>query len=403
METDSPIDLLGRPSKIPVMFRMLLSSLVGISVLSAGQWERIGPGYKESEGITYNVLPHPENPEELLIGVRPQGMFLTEDGGGKWKLTSSPFNVSGGDGPNQDSVGRAPSNPDIVYAGLELKGVWRSDDGGRSWKDVAGKLPKGRARNGVSVAVHPQDPECVWLGTDGGIFKSTDGGKTWQRKTEGLPSGKAKDNNDVNQTISKILLDPQDPKRLLIGIYATGTGEPAGVWRSTDGGESWKALSRGIETGGVEDSPVWIQQDWILEMAQSEDALNALLIATPTKVYHSRDQGENWQEIVGEQAVAVAVHPGDGNHYFIALPDGGVKESSDAGRTWKDLSEGLPRGKTANAKPLKIEFTDSNGKKHIVDGMDKRFTHEVNSFAFDPKDPTVIYAAAHAGVYRLKL
>ncbi len=375
--------------------------VLGTALLSASEWKLLGPDYEISEGITYNVLPHPAKDGEVLVGVRPQGLMLTTDDGETWVRTSKAFAPDAGEGPNPESMERAPSDPQIVYAGLELRGAMRSDDGGRTWRDASRTLPKRRARNGVSVAIHPSDPDVVWLGTDGGLFKSADGGKNWRRLSQGLPTGKTTLDKDVHQTVSKILVDPRDPQRVVIGLYASGVGEPAGVWRSADGGESWVESGEGLASGEIEGMPVMTLKDWVLEMTQSASNPEVQLLATPIELYHSSDGGRKWVKLGDKKASAVAGHPTDPKHFYIGLGDGGVEESRDGGRTWTDLSAGLPRGQTANAEPITVEFTDTNGKKQILTGMDMRFTHGVIGFTFDPKHPEILYVAAHAGVYRL--
>ena len=170
-------------------------------------WQRLGPDYRPGEATCQNVLPHPRRTGELVVGARPTGLLLTIDNGRTWQHTSEAFNPDGTIGPNPESLARAPSSADVVYAGIESRGVRRSDDGGKTWRDLSQTLPKGRARNGVSVAVHPHDPQTVWLGTDGGIFKTIDGGRHWRRLTRGLPSGAVKSGNDVSQTVVKIIVD----------------------------------------------------------------------------------------------------------------------------------------------------------------------------------------------------
>ena len=135
------------------------------------------------------------------------GPTALTDYGKTWRHTSERFSKDGHIGPNPESMDRAPSRPETVYAGIESLGVRRSDDGGKTWRDLSKSLPKGGMHNGVSVAIHPIDPETAWLGTDGGIFKTNDGGKNWRRLKQGLPTGETKNSKSVTQTITKIFVD----------------------------------------------------------------------------------------------------------------------------------------------------------------------------------------------------
>ncbi len=370
----------------------------------AQTWQRLGPDYEPSEGLCYHVLPHPDRTQELLVGTRPLGLLLSTDDGKTWTRTSEEFPKSGNIGPNQESMARAPSRPDTIYAGIEKLGVRRSDDGGKTWRNLAATLPKGRARNGVSVAIHPTDPETAWLGTDGGIFKTVDGGEHWRRLTEGLPTGKGENNTDVNQTIAKILIDTENPDRLWLGMYASGLNEPAGVWRSNDGGESWSAASAGIDTGDQTVGPMTYRRDWVMGLARCIAEPKVFFVSTPFAVYRSEDGARSWVKLPHEGgAGALAIHPRDPKRLFLAIDGGRVKHSRDAGHTWSDLSDGLRLGREPNAPVYRVNFVGPDGKTQVLEGTDSRFVNKVASFRFDPRDPDILYAAAHAGVYRLDL
>ena len=368
------------------------------------RWQRVGPDFQPTKGLCYHVLPHPQRPAELLVGTRPQGLLLSLDQAKTWRRTSEKFPDNGNVGPNPESMGRAPSRPDTVYAGIETLGARRSDDGGKTWHDLSASLPKGRARNGVSVAVHPTDPETAWLGTDGGIFATNDGGRSWRRLTQGLPTGKAKSGKDVNQTISQIFVDPLKPQRVWFGMYACGLQEPAGVWRSDDGGLSWQPSSDGIQGGDQVSGPVTCRRDWIMGLARSASAPETFFAATPLAVYRSSDGAKTWQKLPHlKGGQAVAVHPRDANRVFLAVAEGRVEQSTDGGKTWRDLSAGLRLGRESGAPVYKIDFVGSDGKAQVLEGTDRRFQNQVLSFTFDPRDPDTLYACAHAGLYRLKL
>ncbi len=319
-----------------------------------------------------------------------------------WLHTCEAFDKDVTYGPNPESIARAPSNPEVVYAGIERYGVRRSNDGGRTWRDVSDTLPSGRAHNGVSVAVHPTDPMTAWLGTDGGLFKTTDGGQHWRRLTGGLPRGAVKSGSDVSQTVNMILVDPREPRRLCFGLYATGLNEPAGVWRSDDGGETWRSSSSGIDSGRQISGATTLQRDWIMALTRGESQPASFLAATPFALYLSTDGAATWKKLPrATGAGAVAIDPRDPRHLFAAAADGRVEHSIDGGQTWRDLSAGLRLGREPGATVWDLEFVGPDGKKQKFQAVPGRFRNQVVSFAFDPRDAGTIYACAHAGLYRL--
>ena len=154
-----------------------------------------------------------------------------------------------------------PRDPNRVFAAVlghpygpsDDRGIYRSTDGGLNWTRVLYKNPN---TGGCDIALDPSNPDivyaCLWQirqgpwedrnqydGTDGGLFKSTDGGNTWRQLTNGLPK-------DLVQT--HIAIAPSDPRRIYVivsttepGDYASGSG--LGVFRSDDAGESWRRIT----------------------------------------------------------------------------------------------------------------------------------------------------------------
>ena len=376
-------------------------SVFSIFNLSAEQWKRVGPNYKPTKGLTYDVLPDPRAPGVFIVGTRPQGLLKSVNSGKNWKRTSEAFPKNGNIGPNQESMSRSLSHPDILYAGIELTGIKKSIDNGKTWTSATSNLPKGRARNGVSTLIHPTDPNTVWLGTDGGLFKTTDGGLNWTRITKGLPTGKTQINNDIHQTIAKIIIDEKNPQNMWLGLYATGQNEKAGVWRSNDGGESWIHSSKGIETGIDSRDGYNINRDWVMSLDKGSSN-NDFIMSTPFAIYISKDSAKTWKKLNFEGgASAVAINPQNPQNMFAAVNEGYVKESRDGGKSWTDISRGLITGKIENAPVYNVRFKDADGNVKLLKGTDHRFTNKIVSFHFT-KNSTLL-ACAHSGLYELKL
>src|SRR5215467_12915171 len=144
-----------------------------------------------------------------------------------------------------------PGHPNLFYIGVNNGGVWKTDDYGRTWTPIFDDQPTGSIG---ALAVAPSNPDIVYVGsgeglqrpdlsTGDGIYKSTDGGKSWRHL--GLRDG---------QQIGAIIVDPADPNRLFVAVLGRpyGANEERGVFRSTDGGETWqKVLYKGENTGAI--------------------------------------------------------------------------------------------------------------------------------------------------------
>jgi photosystem II stability/assembly factor-like uncharacterized protein len=366
--------------------------------------QRLGP-YAPGSGIVYNVSVDPRDPQVMVAGVRPQGLLRTSDGGKTWVHVSPGLKTSGDAGPNPLSLARAPSSPNRLYVGMESLGAFRSDDNGATWRTVSEGIPAGRARNGVSLAVHPADSDHVYYGSDGGLFRSTDGGASWSRLTAGLPTGRMRGSRDVSQTIHGIFFDAVDPKRTLIGMFASGENEPAGVWVSGDGGDTWLASSRGIDAGATAQGPLTLRNDWVLAIAQAPGRPQTLYVSTPRGLYRSDDFGEKWQALPAPpvSATAIAVHPRDAaaDTIYLGSGNGAMHLSRDGGRTWFDVTGSLPTGRDPGAQVLKGTFRTPDGREVEVQGIDRQ--HQNAIYQIYPHGHGDAYIAARAGLYRLQL
>ncbi|MCJ7468498.1 MAG: hypothetical protein MUO53_17595, partial [Maribacter sp.] len=148
-----------------------------------------------------------------------------------------PANMSG----RITAIDAVTENPKIIYVGAASGGVWKSENGGTAWYPIFDDQP---TQNIGAIAIQQNNPSVVWVGTGEGnprnsmnlgmgIFKSLDAGRTW--KPMGL---------EATKTIHRILVDPQNPDVIYVGAMGDPftPSEHRGLYKTTDGGQSWKKI-----------------------------------------------------------------------------------------------------------------------------------------------------------------
>ena len=243
------------------------------------------------------VLGDLKQKNTFYFGATGGGVWKTIDGGSNWKNIADK-NFGGSIG----CVAAAPSDPTILYVGegestlrgnvSEGFGIWRTDDGGRSWKNLGLK----DTRHIIRIIIHPKNPDIVWVAAIGhlfgpneerGIFKTTDGGKSWKKVLY-----------VNNQTgCSDLIMEPGNPAVLYAGTWRIqrtpysleSGGDGGGLWKSMDGGETWKNISasKGLPKGlwgivGVTVCP------------SNSDKVYALVENPGGGLFVSNDAGESW-------------------------------------------------------------------------------------------------------------
>ncbi len=242
-----------------------------------------------------------------------------------------------------------PSQPNVFYMGVNNGGVWKTDDFGRTWNPIFDSAPTGSVGD---IAVSATNPDIIYvgsgeglhrpdLGVGDGIFKSTDGGKTWAHM--GL--------NDVQQ-VGRLVVHPTNPDIVFVaGLgHPYGANEQRGIFKTTDGGKSWKkVLYINHNTGAIQvefdpNNPEVLFADmWEHQEGPWE---NARFSGPNSGLYKSTDGGENWRKLTkglptaeqGLGRIGVGIAPGNSNIIFAtvdARQGGGIYKSEDAGESWK--------------------------------------------------------------------
>jgi len=245
--------------------------------------------------------------------------------------------------------------PNVFFMAPNNGGVWKTDDFGRTWTPIFDGQPSGSIG---AMALAPSDPNILYVGsgeglrrpdlsTGDGIYKSTDGGKTWAHL--GLRDG---------QQIGSILVDPRDPNRIFIAVlgHPYGPNAERGVFRSTDGGQTFqKILYKDENTGAIDlafdpSNPQTLYADlWASRRGPwtAGDSYNA----PGSGLYKSTDGGDHWAQLtkglpdwehdkLGRIGIGIAPSNPRRMYAMVDSPTkGGVYRSEDAGDSWKMVNE----------------------------------------------------------------
>lgn len=335
----------------------------------------IGPALMS--GRISDIVIHPRNENVWYVTAGSGGVWKTENSGTTWK---SLF-----DGQQSYSIGCIaldPQNPEIVWVGTGENvggrhisygdGIYKSEDGGKSWKNMGLNASEHLSK----IIIHPTNSEIMWVASQGplwskggerGVYKTTDGGKTWKR-TLG-------DDEWVGAT--DMLIDPRNPDVLYAATWQRhrtvagylGGGPGTAIHKSTDGGETWNKLTNGLPSGNMGKIGLAISP-------QLPDVIYAAieLDRRTGGVYRSENQGASWKKMSN------AVAGGTGPHYYqelwasphkfdeLYLADNYMQVSYDGGKTFERMNE---------------------NEKHV----------DNHAVAFKPNDPNYILVGCDGGLY----
>lgn len=281
----------------------------------------------------------------------------------RWRMIG-PFRA----GRTVGAVG-VPSQPNVFYMGVNNGGVWKTDDYGRTWRPIFDRESTGSIGD---IAVSPSNPNIVYVGTGEGlhrpdlaigegIFKSTDAGKSWQHV--GL--------KDVQQ-VGRLVVHPTNPDIVFVaGLgHPYGANEERGVFRTTDGGKTWtKVLYINANTGAIQVeldpnnantvyADLWEHREGPWE--------NGSFSGTNSGLYKSTDGGSTWRKLTaglptGEQGlgrIGIAIAPGNSQRLYATVDArqlSGIYRSEDGGESWQRVStDGRVFGRGSDFAELKV-------------------------------------------------
>ena len=321
-----------------------------------------------------------------LYALNSDGIFSSTDGGATWSLCARGARSMRMVSPPPGQSGRA-----VLYVSLP-QGLRASDDSCRTWRDVPaqGILPSGA---GVRwLAPYPDNPLVLYAGMDGlgGLYRSTDGGQSWQGASGNLPPG---------AWVTALTAHPDHPEQVLVGLrYATNDHPPAYIYRSTDGGLNWRSSSLGIRmlpnNGGRIVGFAWSGRT--LFAATASDGL-----------YRSTDGGQSWQATTMPRRtlmppraalpgappatplpLAISAFSGTWEGALLIGTPEGAFQSLDGGNSWQSFGPEALRG-----RPTMLAL-DPNTGRALVAGEGRVWAYTMQSGLVRLLAPTVPAGAA---------
>ncbi len=305
-------------------------------------------------GRTVGAVGVPSQPGVFYVGVNNGGVWKTDDYGRQWYpiFDDAPTGSVG-------DVAVAPSDPDVIYVGTgeglhrpDLAvgdGIFRSEDGGAHWRHVGLEDVQQVAR----LIVHPQDPQVVFVAGLGhpygpneqrGVFRTRDGGEHWERVLY----------IDADTGASQVEFDPVDPDIVYASLWqhrdgpwenADFSGPNSGLYRSDDGGDSWRAIGEGLPGAREGLGRIGIG----IAPSQPSRLYATLGAREGAGIYRSDDRGEHWRKVSDDERVwgrpgdfaELRVHPHDPDVIFAG--NIAAYRSDDGGEHWTSI-KGAPGG-----------------------------------------------------------
>jgi photosystem II stability/assembly factor-like uncharacterized protein len=308
----------------------------------ADTWVRLGgpPG-----GLGYDIRMDPRNPDVMFVTASPGGIFKSVDGGQTWVAKNQGLEKYPGSGADIFCTTIDPHNPDHIWIGTQFTGhVYRSTDGGETWQARDKGITQMAGENSIrGITIDPNNPDVVYVGMERGVgvggvtgevYKSTDGGESFRMIWQG------------ENLARYIWVDPGNSQRLFVstGIFDrdAANADPdnmvcggEGILRSDDGGTTWTVLDEGNGLGGTYIPSLYMHPtnpDILLAAVTSQDYCPEV----QPGAYVTRDGGDTWTlSLPGPNMEAVEISETDPNTWYAAAREV-FWRSEDGGQTWME-------------------------------------------------------------------
>ena len=424
------------------------------------EWRNIGPARGGRAQAVAGVIG---DRNTYYMGATGGGVWKTTDAGETWRNVSDGFFGTGSVG----GIAVSPADPNVVYVGMgeaDIRGnfshgdgVYKSTDAGKTWEHVGLEDTRQIGR----VIVHPDDPDTVFVAALGhvwgsnderGVYKSTDGGETWDKVLY----------VDDETGAVDVRMDPLNPRVVYAGMWEVSRspwglesgGDGSGLFRSTDGGETWEELTEGLPEGlkgKVSVSPSRAQRDLVYAMVEADEG----------GVFRSTDGGDTWRRVNDDRNLRqrawyythiyadpqdaetvyvlnvgfhkstnggvtfderIRVPHGDNhdlwidpfdNQRMVEANDGGANVSFNGGESWTDQT-GQPtaqfyRVTTDNRFPYRVYGAQQDNSTASVSSRGRAFGNwqrdlysvgggESGYIAVHPVNPDIVYAGSYGGL-----
>ena len=312
------------------------------------KWRNIGP-FRGGRSTAICGLPDEVN--TYYMGSTGGGVWKTMDGGQSWRNISDGYFNTGSVGAIQVSW----SDPNVVYVGMGESpirgvmtshgdGVYKSTDAGLSWAHLGLKNVRQISR----VRIHPQNSDLVYVAAQGspyqatsdrGIYRSSDGGKTWDKKLF----------VDENSGASDLSMDMKNPRVLYAAFwdhqrlpwYVRSGGKGSSIWKSTDGGDTWKKLTVGLPKAIMGKIGISVS------MANPQ-RVYAIIESDEGGLYRSDDGGATWALINSDRILRARawyymhIYADPQNQDRVIVLNAPYMESTDGGKSFKNVQ--VPHG-----------------------------------------------------------
>ncbi|MGH9749987.1 MAG: VPS10 domain-containing protein, partial [Candidatus Polarisedimenticolia bacterium] len=377
-------------------------------LLQGLRWRLIGP-YRGGRALT--AVGVTGQPHTYYFGAVGGGVWKTTNGGMSWEPLFDKQPVA-----SIGSVAVAPIDPNILYVGTgeacirgnlsHGDGVYKSTDAGKTWTNVGLRDTRHIGR----VVIHPRDPDVVFVAALGhaygpnaerGVFRTKDGGRTWEKVLY----------RDTKTGAIDLAIDPHSPDILYAALWEAGRtpwsmtsgGPGSGLYRSSDGGTTWKPITKGL--------PALMGRIGVSVPAARPERVYAMIEALEEQggLYRSDDGGETWTHMTDDHRLRhrpwyythVVADPTDAETVYVLCVD--LYRSTDGGKSFVPLG-GLPHGDYHGmwidpADSRRMIIADDGGATISVDGgttwsrQDNQPTAQFYHVAVDNQWPYRIYGS----------